>query len=50
MNVLDNYKKELLNLGDPYEIDDDLYYCKFNYNNMPFMIKTNKICYSESLS
>lgn len=49
MNVLDNYKKELLNLGDPYEIDDDLYYCKFNYNNMPFMIKTNKICVFKSI-
>ena len=45
MNVLDNYKEELLNLGDPQPIDDDeLYYCKFNYNHMPFMIKTNKIC------
>jgi hypothetical protein len=49
MNVLDNYKKELLNLGDPYEIDDDLYYCKFNYNNMPFMVKTNKICVFKSI-
>jgi len=44
MNVLDNYNKELINLGDPYEIDDDLYYCKFNYDHMPFIIKTNKIC------
>jgi hypothetical protein len=44
MNVLDNYKEDLLNLGDPYEIDDDTYFCKFNYNNMPFMVKTNKIC------
>jgi hypothetical protein len=44
MNVLDNYKQDLLNLGDPIEIDDDTYFCKFNYNNMPFMIKTNKIC------
>jgi hypothetical protein len=44
MNVIDNYKEELLNLGDPIEIDDDTYFCKFNYNNMPFMIKTNKIC------
>lgn len=47
MNVLDNYKEELLNLGDPQQIDDDdedLHYCKFNYNHMPFMIKTNKIC------
>ena len=44
MNVLDNYKVELLNLGEPVEIDDDSYFCKFNYNNMPFMIKTNKVC------
>jgi hypothetical protein len=47
MNVLDNYKEELLNLGDPQQIDDDdddLHYCKFNYNHMPFMVKTNKIC------
>jgi hypothetical protein len=44
MNVLDNYKVELLNLGEPVEIEDDTYFCKFNYNNMPFMIKTNKVC------
>ena len=49
MNVLDNYKPELLNLGDPDQIDDDLFYCKFNYNNMPFMIKTNKICAFKSI-
>uniref|UniRef100_A0A6C0EU47 Uncharacterized protein n=1 Tax=viral metagenome TaxID=1070528 RepID=A0A6C0EU47_9ZZZZ len=44
MNVIDNYKQELLNLGDPIEMEDDTYFCKFSYNNMPFMIKTNKIC------
>jgi len=44
MNVIDNYNNELLNLGDPIEMDDDNYFCKFSYNNMPFMIKTNKIC------
>jgi len=44
MNVLDNYKIDLLNLGDPVKIEDDTYFCKFNYNNMPFKIKTNKIC------
>jgi hypothetical protein len=44
MNVLDNYKEELLNLGDPQPTDEDTYFCKFNYNNMPFMVKTNKIC------
>ena len=49
MNVLDNYKEDLLNLGDPFEIDDDTYFCKFNYNNMPFMVKTNKICVFKSI-
>jgi len=49
MNVLDNYKEELINLGDPNQIDDDLHYCKFSYNNMPFMIKTNKICVFKSI-
>ena len=46
MNVIDNYKKDLLNLGDPQPLDDDddMYFAKFNYNYMPFMIKTNKIC------
>jgi len=46
MNVLDNYREELLNLGDlqPIDEDDDLHYSKFSYNNMPFVIKTNKIC------
>ena len=49
MDVLSNYKEELLNLGDPLEIEDDTYFCKFNYNNMPFMIKTNKICLFKSI-
>jgi hypothetical protein len=49
MNVLDNYKEELLNLGDPQQIDGDTNYCKFNYNYMPFMIKTNKICQIKSI-
>jgi hypothetical protein len=49
MNVLDNYKEELLNLGDALDIDDDLNYCKFNYNHMPFMVKTNKICKFNSI-
>jgi len=44
MNVLDNYNPDNLNLGDPIEIEDELYFCKFSYNNMPFMVKTNKIC------
>jgi hypothetical protein len=45
MNILENYDKEKLKISEPYNIDDDNYFCKFSYNNMPFVIKTNKICY-----
>jgi hypothetical protein len=45
MNVLEHYNSEKLKINDPLNIDDDTYFCKFNYNNMPFIIKTNKICY-----
>jgi hypothetical protein len=45
MNILENYDIQKLKISEPYNIDDDNYFCKFSYNNMPFMIKTNKICY-----
>jgi len=45
MNVLDHYSKSLLALSDPLTLDEDTYFCKFNYNKMPFIIKTSKICY-----
>ena len=45
MNVLDHYNKSNLLLSDPYTIDDDTYFCKFSYNSMPFVVKTNKVCY-----
>ena len=45
MNILENYDKEKIKISEPYNIDDDNYFCKFSYNNMPFVIKTNKICY-----
>ena len=45
MNVLDHYNKSQLVLSDPLALDEDTYFCKFSYNNMPFMIKTNKVCY-----
>jgi hypothetical protein len=45
MNVLDHYNKNQLSISDPLTIDDDTYFCKFGYNNMPFVIKTSKICY-----
>ena len=45
MNNLEHYDVNKLKLSDPYNIDDDTFFCKFSYNNMPFVIKTNKICY-----
>lgn len=45
MNILEHYDIEKLKISEPFNIDDDNYFCKFSYNNMPFMIKTNKICY-----
>ena len=45
MNILENYDIEKIKISEPYNIDDDNYFCKFSYNNMPFVIKTNKICY-----
>ena len=48
MNILEHYDIEKLKISEPFNIDDDNYFCKFSYNNMPFMIKTNKICYLKS--
>ena len=45
MNVLEHYNKDKLHLSDPFSLDDETFFCKFNYNNMPFMVKTNKVCY-----
>jgi hypothetical protein len=49
MNILENYDIEKIKISEPYNIDDDNYFCKFSYNNMPFVIKTNKICYLKPL-
>lgn len=45
MNVLDFYHSKHLHIGEPLEIDDDNYFCKISYNNAPFILKTNKVCY-----
>jgi hypothetical protein len=45
MNILEHYNKESLKISEPYTIDNDTYFCKFSYNNMPFIIKTNRVCY-----
>ena len=37
MNILEHYDVNKLKLSDPYNIDDDTFFCKFSYNNMPFI-------------
>ena len=49
MNVLSNYNKENIHIASPIEIEDENYFCKISYNNMPFIIKTNKICYYKKI-
>jgi hypothetical protein len=50
MNILEHYNKESLKISEPYTIDNDTYFCKFSYNNMPFIIKTNRVCYLKKRS
>ena len=45
MNVLEHYDQSLINLGDPETNDDENYYCNLTYNDSPFIIQTNRICY-----
>lgn len=45
MNVLEHYNKTNINLGVASQIDDDTYFCRLTYNNAPFIIKTNKVCF-----
>jgi hypothetical protein len=45
MNVLEHYDNKNINLGVASQIDDDTYFCRLTYNNAPFIIKTNKVCF-----
>ncbi len=45
MNVLGHYNKENIHIATPVDLEDENYFCKISYNNMPFIIKTNKVCY-----
>jgi hypothetical protein len=45
MNVLEHYNKSNINLGLASQIDEDTYFCRLTYNNAPFIIKTNKVCF-----
>ena len=45
MNVLDFYHSKHIQFSEPLELEDDNYFCKISYNNAPFILKTNKVCY-----
>ena len=45
MNVLDFYHAKHITIGEPIELEDDHYFCKLSYNQSPFIVKTNKVCY-----
>ena len=46
MNILEHYDESLIQLGEPQTNDDENYYCPLNYNDSPFIIQTNRVCYS----
>jgi hypothetical protein len=45
MNVLEYYHSKQVGIGEPIELEDDHYFCKISYNQAPFIVKTNKVCY-----
>ena len=46
MNVLEHYDEQVIGLSDPEIQEKEQYYCHLNYNESPFIIQTNRICYS----
>jgi hypothetical protein len=46
MNVLEHYEENLVGLGEPETSDNENYYCSLTYNDSPFIIQTNRVCYS----
>ena len=45
MNVLEYYQPTQVHISEPIEVEDDHYFCKLSYNQAPFIVKTNKVCY-----
>lgn len=45
MNVLEFYNSKQVCIGEPIEVEDEHYFCKISYNQAPFIVKTNKVCY-----
>jgi len=44
MNVLDHYGAEHLTIGKAVEMEDDHFFCKIEYNEEPFLIRTTHSC------
>ena len=46
MNILEQYDQSLIFLSEPETNDNENYYCNITYNDSPFIIQTNRVCYS----
>lgn len=46
MNILEEYDPLLVCLGEPETSDNENYFCALSYQDSPFIIQTNRICYS----
>jgi hypothetical protein len=44
MNVLDQYEAERLTIGNAIDMEDDHYFCKMEYDQKPFLIRTDHSC------
>jgi hypothetical protein len=44
MNVLDHYEVDHLTIGKAIEMDDDHFFCKMEYDDEPFLIRTDCSC------
>jgi hypothetical protein len=44
MNVLDQYEASRLTIGNAIDMEDDHYFCKLEYDNTPFLIRTGHSC------
>jgi hypothetical protein len=44
MNVLDQYEVDRLTIGNAIDMEDDHYFCKMEYDQKPFLIRTDHSC------
>lgn len=46
MNILEQYDSSYIGLGEPQMTDNEHHYCALSYEEKPFVIQTDRICYS----